>query len=67
MKLDRRTVLAGTAAAFAAPLISAYPARPDAKRQGLGDSSLESARKVLTGKDYRDAGLLLIMIFNESY
>src|SRR5215207_7047401 len=55
MKLDRRTVLAGTAAAFAAPLISAYPARADAKRQGLVDSSLESARKILTGKDYPHA------------
>ena len=55
MKLDRRTVLAGTAAAFAAPLISAYPARADAKRQALVDSSLESARKILTGKDYPDA------------
>ena len=55
MKLDRRTVLAGTAAAFAAPLISAAPARADAKRQALVDSSLESARKILTGKDYPDA------------
>jgi SH3 domain-containing YSC84-like protein 1 len=55
MKLDRRSVLAGTAAAFAAPLISAYPARADAKRQALVDSSLESARKILTGKDYPDA------------
>ena len=55
MKLDRRTVLAGTAAAFAAPLISAYPARADAKRQALVDSSLESARKILTGKDFPDA------------
>ena len=55
MKLDRRTVLAGTAAAFAAPLLSAYPARADAKRQALVDSSLESARKILTGKDYPDA------------
>jgi len=55
MKLDRRTVLAGTAAAFAAPLLSAYPARADAKRQALVDSSLESARKILAGKDYPDA------------
>ena len=55
MKLDRRTVLAVTAAAFAAPLLSAYPARADAKRQALVDSSLESARKILTGKDYPDA------------
>ncbi len=55
MKLDRRSVLAGTAAAFAAPLISAVPARADAKRQALVDSSLEAARKILTGKDYPDA------------
>ena len=55
MKLDRRTVLAGTAAAFAAPMLSAFPARADAKRQALVDSSLEAARKILTGKDYPDA------------
>ena len=41
MKLDRRTVLAGTAAAFAAPLLAALPARADAKRQSLVDSCLE--------------------------
>jgi SH3 domain-containing YSC84-like protein 1 len=55
MKLDRRTLFAGTAAAFAAPMLSAFPARADAKRQALVDSSLESARKILTGKDYPDA------------
>ncbi len=55
MKLDRRTVLAGTAAAFAAPLLSAMPARADARRQSLVDSCLESARKVLDGKDFPDA------------
>ena len=55
MKLDRRTVLAGTAAAFAAPLLAALPARADAKRQSLVDSCLESARKVLGGKDFPDA------------
>ena len=41
MKLDRRTVLAGTAAAFAAPLLPPCPARADAKRQSLVDSCLE--------------------------
>jgi SH3 domain-containing YSC84-like protein 1 len=56
MKLDRRTVLSGTAAAFAAPLFTALPARADAKRQSLVDSCLESARKVLGGKDFPDAG-----------
>lgn len=55
MKLDRRTVLSGTAAAFAAPLLSALPARADAKRQALVDSCLETARKVLGGKDFPDA------------
>jgi SH3 domain-containing YSC84-like protein 1 len=55
MKLDRRTVLSGTAAAFAAPLFTALPARADAKRQSLVDSCLESARKVLEGKDFPDA------------
>ena len=52
MKLNRRTVLSGTAAAFAAPLLSAMPARADARRQSLVDSCLESARKVLDGKDF---------------
>ena len=37
MKLDRRTVLSGTAAALPLPL-SALPARADAKRQSLVDS-----------------------------
>jgi lipid-binding SYLF domain-containing protein len=56
MKLDRRTVLSGTAAAFAAPLLNALPARADAKRQSLVDACLETARKVLGGKDFPDAG-----------
>lgn len=60
MKLDRRTVLSGTAAAVAAPLLAApllvaRPARADAKRQSLVDSCLETARKVLGGKDFPDA------------
>jgi lipid-binding SYLF domain-containing protein len=55
MKLNRRTVLSGTAAAFAAPLLSAMPAHADARRQSLVDSCLESARKVLDGKDFPDA------------
>ena len=40
MKLDRRTVLAGAAAAFAAPCLVTSPARADAKRQSLVDSCL---------------------------
>jgi len=48
--LDRRSVLAGTAALFVAPA-----AHADAKRQSLVDQSLNSARKVLSGKDYPDA------------
>ena len=55
MKLDRRTVLGATAAAFAAPLFAASPSRADAKRQSLVDQSLSSARKVIAGKDYPDA------------
>jgi len=59
MKPDRRTVLAGTAAAFAAPMLAAFPARADAKRQLLVDSCLETARKVLGGKDFPDAAKLM--------
>lgn len=55
MKLDRRTVLAGSVAAVAAPMLAAGPARADARRQSLIDQCLESARKVLSGKDYPDA------------
>jgi lipid-binding SYLF domain-containing protein len=55
MKLDRRTVLSGTAAAFVAPLLVNRPARADARRQSLVDSCLDTARKVLTGKDFPDA------------
>src|SRR5437868_911024 len=55
MKLDRRTVLSGTAAAFAVPLLASLPARADAKRQSLVDACLESARKVLSGPDFPDA------------
>jgi lipid-binding SYLF domain-containing protein len=55
MMLDRRTVLAGTVAAFAAPLLPGPAAKADAKRQSLVDQSLSSARKVLSGKDYPDA------------
>lgn len=55
MKIDRRSALAGTAAALAAPFLAAVPARADAKRQSLIDQCLASARKVLSGKDYPDA------------
>lgn len=55
MKLDRRTVLTGTAAAFAAPFLTALPARADAKRQSLVDSCLATARKILGGPDFPDA------------
>jgi lipid-binding SYLF domain-containing protein len=59
MKPDRRTVLAGTAVAFAVPMLAAFPARADAKRQLLVDSCLETARKVLDGKDFPDAAKLM--------
>ena len=55
MKLDRRSVLAGTAATFAAPFVMAAVARADAKRQSLVDQCLQSAEKVLSGKDFPDA------------
>jgi lipid-binding SYLF domain-containing protein len=55
MKLDRRTVLSGTAAAFAAPFLTSQPARADAKRQSLVDSCLATARKILGGPDFPDA------------
>jgi len=54
MKLDRRTLLAGSSAAFLSPL-AASQAHADAKRQSLVDQSLASARKVITGKDFPDA------------
>src|SRR5258708_35384641 len=59
MKLDRRTVLSGTAAAFAAPLLASLPARADARRQSMVDSCLESARKVLGGPDFPDAAKVM--------
>jgi len=59
MKLDRRTVLSGTAAAFAAPFLTSMPARADAKRQSLVDSCLATARKILGGPDFPDAAKLM--------
>lgn len=59
MKLNRRTVLSGTAAAFAAPLVATAPVRADAKRQSLVDSCLATARKVLGGPDFPDAARLM--------
>jgi SH3 domain-containing YSC84-like protein 1 len=53
--MNRRTVLAGTAAVLASPLLSSIPALADARRQSLVDQSLMAARKVLSGKDYPDA------------
>jgi len=52
--LDRRTVLAGTAAALVLPTVAPSVAWADAKRQSLVDQSLSTARKVLSGKDYPD-------------
>jgi len=50
MTLDRRSVLAGTAALLLLPTA----ALADARRQSLVDQSLGTARKVLSGKDYPD-------------
>ncbi|SJZ92498.1 Lipid-binding SYLF domain-containing protein [Enhydrobacter aerosaccus] len=55
MKLDRRSVLAGSMASLAAPFIGATVARADARRQALVDQCLQSAQKVLSGKDFPDA------------
>ena len=60
MKLDRRTVLTGTAAAFTAPFITSMPALADAKRQSLIDSCLATARKILGGPDFPDAAKQMI-------
>ena len=59
MKLDRRTLLTGAPAAFAAPMILTSSARADAKRQSLVDACLASAAKVLSGKDFPDAVKLM--------
>ena len=59
MKLHRRTFLSGTTAALAAPVLTAVPARADDKRQALVNSCLESARKVLGGKDFPDAAKMM--------
>jgi SH3 domain-containing YSC84-like protein 1 len=59
MKLDRRIVLSGTAAAIAVPFLTTLPARADAKRQSLIDSCLGTARKVLGGEDFPDAAKIM--------
>ena len=59
MKLERRTVLAGSAAVLAFPALASRSARADAKRQSLVDSCLQTAQKVLGGKDFPDAGRMM--------
>jgi lipid-binding SYLF domain-containing protein len=59
MKLDRRTVLTGSAAALAAPVLASQSAQADAKRQSLVDSCLQTAQKVLGGKDFPDAARMM--------
>jgi len=53
--LVRRSLLAGTAAAILLPTVAPSVALADAKRQSLVDQSLDTARKVLSGKDFPDA------------
>ena len=53
--MNRRTVLAGSAAALAAPFFAATPSWADARRQSLVDQCLRAAQKVLSGKDFPDA------------
>jgi lipid-binding SYLF domain-containing protein len=55
MKLYRRTVFSGTAAAVVAPMFAIRSARADVKRQAVVDSCLKTVRKVLSGKDFPDA------------
>jgi lipid-binding SYLF domain-containing protein len=55
MMLDRRSLLAGTVATFLAPVAAPSIALADAKRQSLVDQSLDTARKILDGKDFPDA------------
>jgi SH3 domain-containing YSC84-like protein 1 len=52
--LNRRSLMAGTAAALLAPVVASSVALADAKRQSLVDESLDTARKVLSGKDFPD-------------
>jgi lipid-binding SYLF domain-containing protein len=56
--LDRRSLLAGAAAAVL-PIVAPSIAKADAKRQSLVDQSLDTARKVLGGKDFPDAAKLM--------
>ena len=44
---------------MAAPVLTAVPTRADDKRQALVNSCLESARKVLGGKDFPDAAKMM--------
>jgi len=53
--LDRRSLLAGTAAAVLLQAAAPSVALADAKRQSLVDQSLDTGRKVLSGKDFPDA------------
>jgi len=55
MMLDRRSLLAGTVAAVVAPVAAPSIDLADAKRQSLVDQSLDTARKILDGKDFPDA------------
>jgi SH3 domain-containing YSC84-like protein 1 len=59
MMLDRRTVLAGAAALLVAPAVTPSIALADARRQSLVDQSLNTARKVLSGKEFPDAVKLM--------
>jgi len=52
--LDRRSLLAGTAAAVLLQAAVPSVALADAKRQSLVDQSLDTGRKVLSGKDFPD-------------
>ena len=57
--MKRRTILAGSAAALAAPFVLPTQSPADAKRQSLVDQCLRTAQKVLGGKDFPDAARMM--------
>ena len=57
--MNRRTMLAGSTAALAAPFVFPTSSRADARRQSLVDQCLRSAQKVLGGKDFPDAARMM--------
>ena len=57
--MNRRTMLAMSAAALAAPFVLPTQSRADAKRQSLVDQCLRTAQKVVGGTDFPDAARMM--------